>query len=452
MKRQTALALVTLAALAACHPAASPPLTPAPHASPSGSETPPTASPSTAPVTAKPSPVSTPSGPFSPASPAELKSLIASTDAFAVDLYRQIANTGPGNLAMSPASIALALGMTYAGARGETARQMHDALHLKLDATATHRAFGTLLRSWAPRDGRPYELSVANRLFGEKTVEFRPSFLDATGSFYGAPLEALDFIPAPDDARKHINEWVAEQTRDKIVDLLPEGSIRDDTRLVLTNAIYFLGQWQRAFAKDSTHTAPFFAPGGQVDAELMHQEGSFAYGEVDGMKVLHMPYQGDDLAMTVLLPDAVDGLSAVEEKLSADALQRWIGSTGGQRVRLWLPRFKIAPEAPIALGKMLRDQGMPLPFDRTNADLGGIADLERLNENLVISEVFHKAFVEVDEKGTEAAAATGVIVVGITRAAPVVEPKELRADHPFLFLIRDTRSGAILFMGRVTRP
>ncbi|MEZ4442782.1 MAG: serpin family protein [Polyangiaceae bacterium] len=363
------------------------------------------------------------------------------TNRFAIAMYAEL-GAAKGNLAFSPASISLALNMTRAGARGETAAHMAQALRLE-DGT-TDAAFGSLLAAWNA-DDKPYELAVANRLFGEKTMRLEEAFLDLTGRAYGAPLQPVDFRGAAEQTRETINEWVADRTEERIVDLLPPGSLDSDTRLVLTNAVYFKGAWKTAFDEDATYDQPFHAPGGDVQTPMMHIEESFAYAETDGLKVVSLPYRGEDLSMTLLVPNEVDGLADLQKKLDADALESWLGAAVKQKVRVALPRFEIDPPQAMKLQPALSALGMADAFTG-DADFSGITQEDRL----YIDEVFHKAFVKVNEEGTEAAAATAVVM---TKESAVIEDtKSVVADRPFIFLIRDEKSGMILFMGRVERP
>ena len=267
-----------------------------------------------------------------------------------------------------------------------------------------------------------------------------------TRDSYGAELAQVDFVHEAEQARQAINTWVEEKTEGKIVDLIPRGVLDGQTRLVLTNAIYFKGDWSTPFPKAATRDDTFHAGGGKtVTVPLMFKNDDFGYRAGDGLKVLELPYGKGDLSAVAILPDAVDGLPALEAKLTAEDLGRWLGELRRRKVQVFLPRFKLTSQ--FSLRDVLADLGMHQAFDRDAADLSGISTQEKLH----ISAVVHKAFVDVNEEGTEAAAATGVIVA--TRAAMVrQEPAVFRADHPFLFLIRDTRSGSILFVGRVDNP
>lgn len=374
----------------------------------------------------------------------DVASVVGSTNRFATAMWNEL-RAQPGNLAFSPASISLALNMTRAGARGETAAQMTSTLAIELDDDRAHRALGSLLHGWNHGE-RPYELAVANRLFGEKTMTFKKPFLDVTSERYGAALEPLSFKTAPEPSRATINRWVEGRTNDRIRDLLPEDSIKPNTALVLTNAIYFKGKWKNAFDPDHTGDAAFHAADGDVQVPMMRLTTDVRYHEADGMKMVELPYEGDALSMTIIVPD--DDLAALQPKLDHDHLTRWHADARVQEVRVGLPRFKIDPPKSVKLKPMLIAMGMPDAFDAARADLSGIADVSP-SERLVISEAYHKAFVEVNEEGTEAAGATAVVV---SKEAAAMQPRAVIADRPFVFLIRDDKSGAILFMGRVANP
>lgn len=364
------------------------------------------------------------------------------SNAFAVDLYRQL-GAEEGNLFFSPASISTALTMTYGGARTKTADQMAQVLHLK-GQDDVHAAFGKLLAVANSKQERPFELRVANRLWGQQGYPFKQDFLALTKQNYGAELDQVDFAGGTEAARDTINGWVEQQTNKKIKNLMPEGSINGMTRLVLTNAIYFLGTWQHTFDKQSTQQQPFFTAKGKVQVPLMYQQTHFGYVDQKSFQVLVLPYKGNQLSMVVLLPKKKDGLAALEKELTADKLALWTKTLRSPEVRVWLPRFK--QESAFTLNDALKKLGMSLAFTPGEADFSGI-DGQR---DLYISAAIHKAFVDVNEQGTEAAAATG-ISIGLT-AAPIEAPPEFRADHPFLYLIRENQTGAILFLGRLADP
>lgn len=370
-----------------------------------------------------------------------------SGNAFAWDLYGQLA-TRPGNLFFSPASIDLALVMTWTGAREETARDMGRVLHLDSRQAgrpeAVSAAFGQLQRSLVPVEGR-YTLRVANRLWGLQGYPFRPSFLTTLENDFGAGLQELDFQGDPDGARQTINTWVEEQTEDKIRDLLPPGSIGPNHRLVLTNAVYFLGDWQRKFQGSDTRESPFFTAAGQeVPWPAMHQTNLFDYTADDLAQVVILPYQGGEVEMVVVLPRSRDGLAELEQNLDGALLDSWLAGAAQTRVRLQLPKFSLTGE--FSLTRELGSLGMASAFSRS-ADFSGMAP----GEGLYISDVIHKSFIDVFEKGTEAAAATAVNI-RVTSMPMPQEAVDFIADHPFVFLIRHVASGQILFLGRLADP
>jgi serpin B len=385
-----------------------------------------------------------------PATSAEIQALANSSNAFALDFYAKI-RARKGNLVASPFSIHTALAMTWAGAKGETADQMKKVLHLDSDRAID--VAGGLLRSYGAPDQK-VTIRIANRLFGEKTYVFEAPYLARVNAAFGAPLEPLDFRGAAQQARGHINDWVAKQTEDRIKDLIPEGGITPQTRLVLTNAIYFLGAWATAFKKEATRPAPFFtSKTDQKDVPMMHQSARHRLTATDGVKVLDLPYENGALAMTFVLPNAIDGLDAVEARLTPKMLETWLGAVAPTQVIVSLPKLEIAPAESLSLSDTLAARGMPLAFDEAKADFTRIANPPNPGDRLFISGVIHKAFVKVDEKGTEAAAATAVVMESAgAPLRPTTPPLEFKADHPFLYLLRDTRTGLILFMGRVADP
>ena len=375
-----------------------------------------------------------------------MSSLVEGNSQFAVDLYGKLRNQ-PGNLFFSPSSISTALAMTYAGARGETAEQMARVLHFPAPTGQASRSLRWLHAALRPVAEKPgYRLNVANRLWGQQGYHFLPDFLAVTRDFFHAELAEVDFIGHTELARETINEWVEKQTQDKIKDLVTRGVLTPLSRLVLTNAIYFKGDWTRPFPKAATGDEIFHVSSDKTTTTpLMHKTDDFKFAAVDGLKALELPYGNGDLSTVVLLPDEIDGLSALEQKLSYEGLTRWTNGLQKRKVQVFLPRFKLTSE--FSLSTVLAAMGMPLAFDEKRADFTGIST----QEPLYISAVLHKAFVDVNEEGTEAAAATGVVIA--TRAAMIPrEPLLFRADHPFLFLIVDNRTKSILFLGRVVDP
>jgi serpin B len=377
--------------------------------------------------------------------PEDARAVVKGNTEFALGLYDKL-RTRDGNLFLSPYSISTALAMTYEGARGETADEMARALHFAPDRDRLRAAFAALLAQTRPGKEGDYQLSVANALWGQRGFGFLPDFLNHTRESYGAGLREVDFIGSTEEARQVINAWVEQQTRGKIKDLLPPGVVTGDTRLVLTNAIYFKGFWAQQFKKSATKEETFHTPGGgSAKAPLMHQTGDFKYADGGDFQALEMPYRGQDLSMVVLLPKKANGLAALEAKLTASNLHAWLGKLRKQEVVVALPRFKMTRS--FGLKPTLEALGMRRAFIPGGADFSGMAG--SVGRKLFIQAVVHKAFVDVNEEGTEAAAATGVAVGDKSEPPP---PPVFRADHPFVFLIRDNRSGSVLFTGRLTNP
>lgn len=378
--------------------------------------------------------------------------IASSINHLGVDLYRQISQS-PGNVVFSPMSISTALAMTYGGARGETAEQMAKTLHFTMPAGELHQGAEHLMETAGSEGRRAYTLRIANRLYGEETFEFQDSFLEMTRERYHAPLEQVDFRGAFEPARAKINGWVERQTNEKVQNLLPAGALDTDTRLVLVNALYFNGPWEDQFTEAATRREPFHrAAGDSVDVQTMHRTGMYWYGTAEGVRILGIPYAGGELMMTIILPEAQNGLAAVESSLTPEVFQGWLEAASSmERVAVALPRFRIEPSQSMELKPMLIALGMTRAFGRS-ADFTGIADPPSPDDRLFIDEVYHRAFIDVAEEGTEAAAATAVVMAR-AGAAPAPEgPLEFRADRPFLYAIQHRASHAVLFMGRVADP
>ena len=374
-------------------------------------------------------------------------SLIRGNSAFAADLYGRLAAEG-GNVFFSPYSISTALAMTYAGARGNTAKQMAETLHFPPKSEGVHGAFAEL-RAAVEQASRSPDVQVceANSLWPQKGYPFLQGYLDLIQRHYGASITPVDFVSAREAARKLINDWVEERTRGKIRDTIRPGVLKALTRLVLVNAVYFKGLWQSPFEKDKTEVEPFHLLSGKsVEAPLMHHVPMFAqfgYAELDDMQILELRYRGSSFSMVVLLPKAKDGLPDLEKKLSPGRLTEWMSLLRPRDVEVYLPRFKATCQ--FRLKRTLSEMGMPDAFSM-GADFSG---MDGRPHWLYIAAAIHKAYVDVNEEGTEAAAATAVVM-----AAGGARPKcpTFRADHPFLFLIRERRSESILFMGRLANP
>jgi len=362
-------------------------------------------------------------------------------------LYARAKKPGE-NLALSPVSLQMALAMTYGGAAGETAAEMEEALGFN---ASIHGAMSTAMARYAGSDEAPFELAVANRIFTDDALTLKPTFLSLTRERYGAAAEGLDFRGEAEAARSTINDWVKSQTRDKIPELLPKGSISDDTRLVLTNAVYFKGQWSVPFEEEKTKPGSFAAANGEKKVPMMHKEARFKYAEADGAQLLEMGYRGGAWSMVLALPTAKDGLEALEGGLTEKSLDGWREAMDATAVQVSLPKFELKPSSPLALGSALRDMGVKLAFDPVSADFSGMA-VPSAQGRISISEVFHRAYVKVNEKGTEAAAATGTVMKTTSLPMPAPNPKIFTADHPFLFFLVDTETGSPMFMGRVVNP
>jgi len=381
-------------------------------------------------------------------STSEQASLIEGNSAFAFDLYRALKEED-GNLFYSPYSISLALAMTYAGARGETAEQMAATLEFMLEQDRLHPAFNWLDAELASRgegaegkDGEGFRLNIVNAIWGQKDYKFLSDFLDVLAENYGAGLRILDFITETEKSRVTINDWVSDQTEGRIEDLIRQGAISELTRLVLTNAIYFNTAWAYPFDEDMTSGGQFYLlDSGQVSVPMMKQTESFGYTEGEGYQAVELPYDGGELSMVILLPEAGQ-FEAFEEELQAQQASDIISDLQPARVALTMLRFEFDSE--FSLKDTLAEMGMPIAFSSA-ADFSGMTG----NRELFISDVVHKAFVAVDEAGTEAAAATAVIM---DLTAVPETPVEVTIDRPFIFLIRDIETGAILFVGRVMNP
>lgn len=381
---------------------------------------------------------------------ADRTELTAGNQAFAFDLYR-ILRQQDGNLFYSPHSISLALAMTYAGARGTTEQQMAGTLHFTLPQERLHPAVNALDLELATRgedargkDGEGFRLNIVNAVWGQKDYAFLDEYLDVIALNYGAGLRLLDFHNAPDPSRITINRWVAHQTEDRIVDLIPAGVIDPTTRLVLTNAIYFNAAWLETFDESRTHDKPFTLLSGEsVDVPTMRQTENFGYTAGDGYQAIELLYDGHELSMVILLPDE-GTFEAFEESLDTATANQALAGLQPRGVVLSMPKFEF--DSAFSLSQALKTLGMPTAFNE-GADFSGMTG----DRDLLIADVIHKTFVSVDEEGTEAAAATAVIMAP-TSNAPPEEPLDVKIDRPFIFLIRDRATGTILFVGRILNP
>ena len=378
----------------------------------------------------------------------DLATLVDGNSTFAFELYQALRDTD-GNIFYSPYSISLALAMTYAGARGETEKQMADTLHFLLPQNRLHPALNSLDQELASRgqgakgkDGEGFRLHIVNAIWGQKDYKFLSEFLDTLAENYGAGLRILDFIKEPEQSRITINNWVSDQTEERIKDLIPQGAIDALTRLILTNAIYFNAAWRYPFDKDATSNGDFYLLNGdKITVPMMNQTESFGYVEGDGYQAVEIPYDGSELSMVILLPEAGQ-FDSFEASMNSQRVGSIIQDIGYRQVALSMPKFEY--ESSFSLKDTLSAMGMPDAFSAV-ADFSGMTG----SPDLFISEILHKAFVSVDEAGTEAAAATAVIM---SLTAVPAEPVKVTVDRPFIFLIRDIETGTILFVGRVLNP
>ncbi len=368
-----------------------------------------------------------------------INELVKANNQFGLDIYSAVSQE-PGNVFISPWSLASALSMTYEGARGQTADEMKNAMHLP-DAEVRHSSFAKLFNDINKKD-KKYQLFTANALWAQKDYPFLPEYLNLVEKYYAGKATNVDFIGNTEQARTAINDWVEDHTNDKIKNLFEKGVLTDMTRLVLTNAIYFKGTWLKQFEKSDTFDADFrINPEKTIQVPMMsmHEE-EFNYYEDDKMQILEMPYDGEELSILVLLPKDND-LTELERTISADDLGAWRGALRHETLDVYIPKFTF--ETKYSLSDILANMGMPTAFSM-GADFSGMNG----KKELFIGIVVHQAFVEVNEEGTEAAAATGVDMT--LSAMPMT--KTFRADHPFIFLIQERNSGNILFLGRVIDP
>jgi serpin B len=381
--------------------------------------------------------------PSAPAQSATAKDAGQAINAFALDLYNQ-ARSEPGNIFFSPYSISGCMAMAYAGAKTTTAEEIAGVMHYACGQNI-HPGFKalneTLNQAAAFGD---IELNIANSLWAEQSFDFYHQYLELVKINYANALEKVDFKHDYEQVRIRINSWVEEKTKRRIKDLLPGGSLNDQAHLVLTNAIYFKGKWAAEFKKEDTKDMPFYlTPDNPINATMMTQNREYAYKETNDVQILALPYRGEKLSMVVILPKEKNGINAVENALDSGKLNDLITLPDSRKVIVYLPKFKTAPEIP--LKKSLVSLGMKETFSNTRADFSGMANVEK--GVLYIGDIFHKAFVEVNEEGTEAAAATGEALMHTDS-----ESVFFQADHPFIFVIKDNTTNTILFMGRVSDP
>jgi serpin B len=371
--------------------------------------------------------------------PENIISVTAANNRLALDLYRRLREK-EGNIFFSPWSISSAMAITLEGARGETEREMRTVLNLP--GEERRPAFARFYNEINRKEKR-YELDMANAFWAQKDFHFLDSYFDVIKKYYGGNVENLDFIGDTEGSRKTINRWVEGKTKEKIKDLIPQGAIDGQTRLVITNAIYFKGQWIKQFDQKNTQESEFrVTPDKAVKVQMMNlQDAKFKYTEDETVQILELPYAGEELSMLILLPKE-DSPDKVESTLVAEKLDEWRVSMKEEQVDVYLPRFKL--ETKYSLIETFKELGLKQAFDPGQADFSGMTG----RRDLFISKIIHQAFVEVNEEGTEAAAATGVVMT--LTAMPT--KKIFMVDHPFIFIIMDRTTGAIFFLGRVANP
>ncbi len=387
----------------------------------------------------------------------DVQTLVEGHTRFALDMYRQLASPRTENVVFSPLSIAAALAMTTAGARNQTQRELAEVLHLPWTTHRAHAAFAWLHQQLvsgsaptnqaavpaSPIQNWDYDLRIANRLFGQQGYRFEMRFLEVTRDYYGAELMPVQF--GRPGVAKQINQWVERQTANKIKELVSDEMLDAMTRLVLVNAVYFYGNWASPFDPHATKEAPFYcADGRQEQVPMMYREGNFGYGREGDVQVLEMPYgKSGTMSMIVLLPDRQDGLAKLESTLDPKTIEQWLSRMARRNIELYFPRYRL--EMRMLLNKPLQDLGIRQAFDPVRADFSGITT----DEQLYISLIIHQTYLDVQEQGTEAAAATGAVVKA---TAAALEPIVFRADRPFIFLIRHRPTGALIFLGRFGGP
>ena len=373
-----------------------------------------------------------------------LTSLAENNTAFALDLYHQLRNED-GNIFLSPYSISVALAMTYAGARRETESQMARVLHFEQTDESLHAAFANLQAKLAEAESQGgIQLKVANSLWPQAGYAFLSDFISLIQTHYGVTITPVDYGDT-ETARKTVNEWVEGKTEKKITNLIPLGVFNALTRLTLVNAIYFKGNWADKFDPKLTKRGDFWSPQGKANAAMMSRTDEYNYADTGSLQILELPYAGNALSMLILLPKEKDGLADLEGQLTPAFFEEATAKLFQQQVVVFVPKFKV--EAAFKLNETLIKMGMSDAFDANKANFAGMDGDEK---GLFISAALHKAFIDVNEEGSEAAAASAIVMQ--LRSAPSQRPPVFRADHPFLFLIRENQAGSILFLGRVVKP
>ncbi|MDZ7795782.1 MAG: serpin family protein [Candidatus Marinimicrobia bacterium] len=367
-------------------------------------------------------------------------------NAFAFDIYREMKGPDPENMFCSPLSISAALAMTYVGAGGETAREMRDVMYYGPQHREFHTKYGNMIDSLRSGDSAEFEMKIANALWVQKKYQLRSSYVQTVKSAYSSEARELDFTEDPEESRNIINKWVSDNTAGRIRDLLPGSAITPLTRLILTNAVYFNAEWEHRFNKEMTEKSTFYClDGKKIEAEMMYQRHYYDYSETEAYQILDLSYKGGEYIMTVMLPRDHDGIKKLSGRINNEFLDKHDSLKQRKDVMVYLPKFRL--ETDYGLNRYLNALGMEKAFT-PSADFSGMTR----EKELMISAVLHKAFIDVDEEKTEAAAATAVVMkLTSVRPSPMA-PVEFRADHPFIFLIRHKKEKAILFIGNLIDP
>jgi len=371
------------------------------------------------------------------------QTLVRGNNGFSLELYKKL-DSKEKNIFFSPISITTAFAMVYLGAKNETAKEISKTLNYNMPADSTSMAFNELTKQMnQSAETSKITLEIANMLWGQKGSKLLKSYLTNCKKYFGASLRELDFLGNSSGSADIINKWVSDKTNNKIKNLVNPALLKGAS-LVLTNAVYFYGNWDIKFKKDNTRKEKFYiSEKNTFDTDMMHQTEKFNYGKFNNYAVLELPYKNKSMSMFILLPDKINGLNEMEKNLSNDDLENSLNNLEKTKVNITLPKFKI--EYSTGLSDILSKMGMTSAFG-PKADFSGMTG----SKGLFISSVIHKAFIDVNEEGTEAAAATAIIM---TKSMPMPEKtKDFKADHPFMFMIRDNSSGCILFMGNLLKP
>lgn len=377
-----------------------------------------------------------------PANNANLEKVTRANNQFAIDFFQKVSEPGK-NVFVSPVSVSTALAMTFEGSRGETRKQMAGTLHFDMSDAERQEGFAALIKSTTAGPEKRYKLTIANALWEDARLRLTPEYVKTIGKYYDGNLNQVHFSSDPTGSLQVINKWVEDKTADKIKNLIHRDDIDALTKLILTNAIYFKGDWVSPFKEAATKDEDFHLAGGAtVKAPLMYQKARLKYMHDKGVAAIELPYVGNDLSMIALLPDG--DIKALENGLSVEQIKQIRAEMESQVVFVYLPRFKF--DTRYQLADMLSAMGMPDAFSEGAADFAGMTG----SKDLYIKKVIHQAYIDVNEKGSEAAAATAVVMDG--KSVSFDMPETFRADKPFLFLIVHKKTGSILFMGKIANP